>query len=179
MKIISIEIKNFLAFKNSQKIEFKDGLNLFNGNIGSGKSSLYNAFYWCLYDKIYITDEGWVKKPQRENLLNFSELYNLKKDKSIECYVKIVVENNSEDLKNYTESVDGIFEINRSFEIVKRNESDFEKNKDELEIYYTNRSGADFLDETAIEDFLPEALSEYVWFQGESIDKLLDLDHSN
>ena len=26
---------------------------------------------------------------------------------------------------------------------------------------------------------LPEALSEYVWFQGESIDKLLDLDHSN
>ena len=31
-------------------------------------------------------------KPERENLLNFSELYNLKKDKSIECYVKIVVE---------------------------------------------------------------------------------------
>ena len=76
---------------------------------------------------------------------------------------------NSEDIKNYTESVDGILEINRSFEIVKRNESEFEKNKDELEIYYTNRSGADFLDETAIEDFLPEALSEYVWFQGESI----------
>ena len=42
---------------------------------------VYNAFYWCPYDKIYITD-GWVKKPQKRNLINFSELYNLKKDKN-------------------------------------------------------------------------------------------------
>ena len=42
MRILSVEIKNFLSFKGSQSVEFEKGLNLFNGDIGSGKSSLIN-----------------------------------------------------------------------------------------------------------------------------------------
>ena len=54
------------------------------GPYGSGKSSFYNAFYWCLYEKIYITDEGWQKKPEHESIVNYSSLKSLKIPKSVQ-----------------------------------------------------------------------------------------------
>ena len=56
MLIKSITIRNFLPFFGESKIEFTSGLNLILGDIGKGKTMLFNAFYWCLYDEVYITD---------------------------------------------------------------------------------------------------------------------------
>ena len=74
MRILSIELNDFISFKGNQLIELNKGLNLFNGDIGSGKSSLYNAFYWCLYNKIYITDVGWQDKINHKKIINTSSL---------------------------------------------------------------------------------------------------------
>ena len=82
MRILSAEINNFLSFRSNQSVEFEKGLNLFNGDIGSGKSSFYNAFYWCLYNKIYVTDEGWIKNPDEEKIINHSALKALKDNDS-------------------------------------------------------------------------------------------------
>ena len=59
MKINSITIHNFQSYYGEQTIEFGDGLNLIIGNGGKGKSKLFNAFYWVLFGKIYVTSEGW------------------------------------------------------------------------------------------------------------------------
>ena len=181
MRILSIEINNFIAFKGNQLIEFKKGLNLFNGDIGSGKSSLYNAFYWCLFDKIYVTDDGWQEKPDKENVINHSALKLLKDGDEAECYIKLIVENPNDEVVRMTQSIDNIFEIKRSFTL-KRNKQDYVSTDFEFEIHYNNKTGSEFLDppDLYIEScILPQVLSEYIWFQGESIDKLLDLDHSN
>ena len=61
MKINSITINNFQSYYGEQTIEFSDGLNLIIGNGGTGKSKLFNAFYWVLFGEIYITSEGWCK----------------------------------------------------------------------------------------------------------------------
>ena len=59
MKIKNITIENFQCYYKENQIEFGDGLNLIIGNGGKGKSKLFNAFYWVLFGKIYITDYGW------------------------------------------------------------------------------------------------------------------------
>ena len=181
MNILSIETNNFIAFKGHQSVELKKGLNLFNGDIGSGKSSFYNAFYWCLYEKIYITDEGWQKKPDLENIVNYSSLKFLKQNQEIECYVKLTIENPNEEVVRMTQSIDNIYEITRSF-VLKNNNGNIDIVNSEFEIHFNDKTGSEFLDppELYVEEcFVPEILSEYIWFQGESIDKLLDLDHSN
>jgi DNA sulfur modification protein DndD len=181
MRIISIELNDFISFKGNQLVEFNRGLNLFNGNIGSGKSSLYNAFYWCLYNKIYVTDEGWQEKINHKKIINLSSLNSLNDGDEIECFVKLTIENPNEEVIRMTQSDDNIYEIKRTFTL-KKNKDDFDISKSEFEIHYNNKTGSEFLDppELYVElCFIPNVLSEYIWFQGESIDKLLDLDHSN
>ena len=181
MRILSVEINNFLSFKGNQSVEFEKGLNLFNGDIGSGKSSFYNAFYWCLYNKIYVTDEGWQKKPEHESIVNHSSLKTIKIGDKIECYVKLTIENPNDEVVRMTQSIDNIYEITRRFEL-KKNKEDFDLINSEFEIHFNDKTGSEFLDppEHYVDlCFIPEILSEYIWFQGESIDKLLDLDHSN
>nr|WP_270318289.1 AAA family ATPase [Bacteroides uniformis] len=68
-------------------MEFSKGLNLIIGNGGKGKSKLFNAFYWVLFGKIYITGIGWCTTDnlpqsakfamQRSSLTN--ELYSMHK----------------------------------------------------------------------------------------------------
>lgn len=181
MKVISIDIKNFIAFKDHQKVELNHGLNLFNGDIGSGKSSLFNAFYWCLYNKIYVTDEGWQKNPEKENVINHNAFKSTKEGDEIECFIKLTIENPNEEVVRLTQSIDNIYEVTRSFTL-KRNKNSYDVLKSEFEIHYNDKTGSDFLEppEVYVDICLvPETLSEYIWFQGESIDKLLDLDQSN
>ena len=59
MIIKNITIQNFQSYYGIQSLEFSSGLNLIIGNGGKGKSKLFNAFYWVLFGKIYITDIGW------------------------------------------------------------------------------------------------------------------------
>lgn len=59
MIIKNITIENFQSYYESQTMEFSKGLNLIIGNGGKGKSKLFNAFYWVLFGKIYITGIGW------------------------------------------------------------------------------------------------------------------------
>lgn len=59
MKIRNISIENFQSYYGVNTLEFGDGLNLIIGKGGKGKSKLFNAFYWVLFGKIYITDYGW------------------------------------------------------------------------------------------------------------------------
>ena len=60
MKINNIIVENFQSYFKKSSFEFKDGVNLILGENGGGKSSLFNAFYWVLFDKVYETDKGWV-----------------------------------------------------------------------------------------------------------------------
>ena len=58
MIIKNITIENFQSYYESQTMEFSKGLNLIIGNGGKGKSKLFNACYWVLFGKIYITGIG-------------------------------------------------------------------------------------------------------------------------
>ena len=61
MKIQRIIIENFQPYYGDNNVlEFGEGLNLVLGEGGKGKSKLFNAFYWVLFGRIYITEIGYL-----------------------------------------------------------------------------------------------------------------------
>ena len=48
MKLISIDLENIRSYRH-EKVEFRDGISLFEGDIGSGKSSILNAIEFALF----------------------------------------------------------------------------------------------------------------------------------
>lgn len=49
--LVSVELTNFRSWLHT-KFQFTDGQHLIVGDIGTGKSSLLLAVYWCLYGKL-------------------------------------------------------------------------------------------------------------------------------
>ena len=178
MKINSIRLLNFLPFKGEQTIEFSKGLNIINGNIGSGKSNLFNSFYWCLFNKIYITDEGWDQNPDLFEIVNASALESINEGEDIEFGVYIDLETNNVDTGvniNYTISrTCTLFKENQQFRILKTDFDLYYVDPDYGSTHHSNNEASNIIDL----DIFPEILSDYVWFQGESIDKLIDLEKS-
>ena len=57
MIIEKIELENFTCFAGKNSFSFKEGLNVIIGDNGYGKSQLYNAFYWVMYDQLFIKEK--------------------------------------------------------------------------------------------------------------------------
>lgn len=94
MRLKSITLENFLSYRNKQIIDFKpekDGLTILQGDMGHGKSNLLNAFFWCLFDDLWHSDEArFIRNPDpnKYDLFNRGEL----RDKAREGeYVELVV----------------------------------------------------------------------------------------
>ena len=102
MIIKNITIENFQSYYESQTMEFSNGLNLIIGNGGKGKSKLFNAFYWVLFGKIYITGIGWCTTDnlpqsakfamQRYEFINKRALFNAQINDKITASVQIEIE---------------------------------------------------------------------------------------
>ena len=102
MKIRKIKIENFQSYYEIQTLEFSDGLNLIIGNGGKGKSKLFNAFYWVLFGRIYVTGVGWCTTDslpqsakfsmQRHEFINKRALYNASVNDEVISSVQIELE---------------------------------------------------------------------------------------
>ena len=68
MKIRTLSLSNFLCYYGraaSNTFRFSDGINLIIGHNGAGKSKIYDAFYWVLYDQIFDTGQRVFKPTGR------------------------------------------------------------------------------------------------------------------
>lgn len=187
MIIKSVKLKNFQSYYGEKnKIEFTEGLNIIAGSIASGKSKLFDAFYWVLNDKIFVTGKDWVFTKN----LGISFVNDKAKNEStaiddlIETSVEIVVKNNNERGSkniNYT--------IRRQFLIKRRELGDcfssenWNISSSDLSIEYIDKvtSNAEIAKnqeaKDIIEKLFPSKISPYIWFQGEALDKLIDFDN--
>ena len=96
MKIQTIELYNWLPFKGSQKIEFpqdeSSNVIIFYGENMHGKTSLINAFRWCLYGKAMqqpylLRRVAWNSQPQMSNPIIGSKQYI--RSNHMFCVIKI------------------------------------------------------------------------------------------
>ena len=184
MKINSITINNFQSYYEEQTIEFGDGLNLIIGNGGKGKSKLFNAFYWVLFGKIYVTSEGWCttddlylsshKALHKFEYINKKALYDAKIDGKVDCYVQL----------DLTDDKGHNYIIERQASAIRQPVQEWDKpeswnvSPSSLKVTYDVATGTKNINgimaESIITDLFPEGIRGYIWFQGESLDSLID-----
>ena len=184
MKINNITIYNFQSYYGEQTIEFGDGLNLIIGNGGKGKSKLFNAFYWVLFGKIYVTSEGWCttddlyqsshKALHKFEYINKKALFDAKIDGKVDCYVQLDLTDDKG--RNYI--------IERQASAIRQPVQEWDKpeswnvSPSSLKVTYDVKTGTKndngIIAEGIIADLFPEGIRGYIWFQGESLDSLID-----
>src|SRR5437763_1191824 len=57
MIIEKIELDNFMCYAGKQSMDFCEGINVVIGDNGYGKSKLYDAFYWVMYDQVFVPEK--------------------------------------------------------------------------------------------------------------------------
>lgn len=190
MRINNITINNFQSYYGQQSVDFGKGLNLIIGKGGKGKSKLFNAFYWVLFGKLYISEIGWRSTDGLPNNANFAlkrhEFINKKalKETEVGQYVNTSVS---------VEIIDDnglVYEIERSVSAqrVAHENWDHEKawtvDNNTLKISYESTTGTKVkiadLAADVISELFPEGIRGYIWFQGESLDNLINFrSHEN
>lgn len=184
MIIKNITIENFQSYYESQTMEFSNGLNLIIGNGGKGKSKLFNAFYWVLFGKIYITGIGWCTTDnlpqsakfamQRYEFINKRALFNAQINDKITASVQIEIEDDK--------GIDYVIE--RSVSALRLNEEKWDSNDawqvgtNILKVSFDSTTGTkvlnDLLAEDKINELFPDGIRNYIWFQGESLESLIN-----
>lgn len=184
MTINSITINNFQSYFDEETIEFGKGLNLIIGNGGKGKSKLFNAFYWVLFGDIYITSEGWCSTAglpgsshnslHRYEFINKKALSEAKIGDVVPCGV----------ILELTDDKENLFRIERSVSAKRQDSNDWDEvaawsvSDENIKVTFETRTGTktviDDIAEGKIAELFPEGIRGYIWFQGESLDTLIN-----
>ncbi len=181
MIINSLQLENFQSYYGKVGFSFDRGVNIVSGRNGSGKSKLFNAFYYVLFQAVYseIQDDGWYKptNSQRVKLVNERAKKLCKVNEQLICSVKLELQT-----KHYSNDREGdvIHVFERGYRLKKLNEEAFEVSDEELftiEIKLSNGetepvqpSDLDYL----LNEIFPSEIRKYMWFQGETINELID-----
>ena len=184
MIIKNITIENFQSYYESQTIEFSKGLNLIIGNGGKGKSKLFNAFYWVLFGKIYITGICWCTTDnlpqsakfamQRYEFINKRALFKAQINDKIRASVQIEIEDDK----------GNDYIIERSVSALRLEGEEWDSNDawqvggNMLKVSFDSTTGTkvlnDLLAEDKINELFPDGIRNYIWFQGESLESLIN-----
>lgn len=175
MIIKSIEIYNFLSYYDSSNhFKFDSDATLIIGQNNTGKSKLFDAYNWVLYNEAYKTEaEDW--RPTSEWGADLANKL-AKKNCPILSWLTISVCLTFEDDNNNS------YTVNREYCIQKISENSW-NTASETELAVTKRLAVSydtihFSDDEArleLNRYFPKNLSRYFLFQGEGISKLLRL----
>jgi DNA sulfur modification protein DndD len=173
MIIEKIELENFMCYAGKCSLEFKEGINVIIGDNGYGKSKLYDAFYWVMYDQVFVPE----KKEFQNTKVVKSKIISDKaksdaKDGKVSTSVIITFHNMERDNvyileRKYTVTI-------KDGKIIETNDSEFTIMKKELS-YLTAKMVNDEDEKRRIVSYiLPPQIKDYLWFQGEQVESIID-----
>jgi DNA sulfur modification protein DndD len=162
MLLKSLKVKDFRQFQGEQEVTFSadpdKNVTIIMGENGSGKTSLAQAFTWCLYGETDFEDKVLLCKAVSQKMLpNEEETVR----------VEIVLEHNNveyEVIREQRYQKDGAGNLKRPSQTV-------------FKIAYKTPDGQrefvkDLETEIRMKEILPKELSRYFFFDGERIDKM-------
>lgn len=184
MKINYITINNFQSYYGEQTMEFGDGLNLIIGNGGKGKSKLFNAFYWVLFGKIYVTSEGWCptdnlylsshKALNNYEFFNKKALHDAKIDGQVTTSVQLELTDDKGNLYIIERIANAIRKPVQNWDCVEAWNVMTSTVKVTYDVATGTKTVVNVMAEDIIGNLFPEGIRGYIWFQGESLDELID-----
>ena len=162
MLLKSIRIKDFRQFIGEQSVDFSidptSNVTVIMGANGSGKTSLAQAFTWCLYGDTSFTDKSLLCKVTEQNMFpNMEENVRVELD---------LIHNKT----NYTIIREQKYRKDSSGNLKYSNQTSFA-------IAYKTPEGQreyvkDLETEFRMKEILPKELSRYFFFDGERIEKM-------
>ena len=178
MILKSIELNNFMCYAGTNKFDFTEGINIIIGDNGYGKSKLYDAFYWVMYNECFDTS----KKA-------FAPTKSLKKqiisDKAIKEQEDGMI-TASVILTFHHLERDNVFILERRYSINKSGETIKEDFDSEEIIWFKEASfytAKEIKDKEEIKkiknNILPDNIKSYMWFQGEQVESIIDFNKSD
>lgn len=184
MIIRNLTIENFQSYYGETSLDFSKGLNLIIGNGGKGKSKLFNAFYWVLFGEIYITDLGWCTTNglpssakftmKRHEFINKKALYDCPTNGNVICSVHIEIEKDNGDMFIIDRTVKAERIGNDSWDSM----NSWNVSENMVKVTYDSLNGtltkSDVIAEQLISDLFKPGIRGYIWFQGETLDNLIN-----
>jgi DNA sulfur modification protein DndD len=174
MIIKSISMSNFQCYYgpvSENTISFKSGINLITGDNGGGKSKLYDAFYWVLYDQVFNSDDREFRttREYKENLISDKAKRECIEDSYVSAEVVLIVE----------DSRDVEYRITRIFRAKKISDREWQSDGSSkllVDEYKATRWEALPREKhkSTLNRVIPPHLKPYMWFQGEQVDSLID-----
>lgn len=184
MKINNIFISNFQSYYGDQTVEFGNGLNLVIGEGGKGKSKLFNAFYWVLFGSIYISEIGWKTTDglpynakmalKRHEFINKKALKETAIGESVTTTVRMEIVDDNGLIHEIERSVTAHRQPGEDWD----SENSWEVGNNMLRVNYETTTGnvvkRDEMAKDKITELFPNGIRGYIWFQGESLDDLIN-----
>jgi len=159
MLVKSIKVHNFRQFKGEQRLDFatsdKSNVTVVMGANGSGKTSLAQAFTWCLYGRTDFKDQSILCKAVEQEMPQNTEE---------QISVQLVLEHKGNQYMVY-----------RRQRVKKEYGGRLKEEVSELSIGRKTPDGQTKSvpnPESCIKEILPKELSRYFFFDGERIDKM-------
>jgi len=175
MILKSITLINFQCYFGEVTFEFKEGLNLVIGDNGAGKSKLYDAFYWVLYDRVFdsMTREFQLTahKDIRKNLVSDKAKAHCAPGESVKTSVEIVVLNPQKGDE---------YILTRTYSVARTESGTWREPTESVQsaLFKDKYLDARPVPQVDIESIrrriLPDDVKPYMWFQGEQVDSLID-----
>jgi DNA sulfur modification protein DndD len=166
------------------KFDFKEGLNVVIGDNGSGKSRLYDAFYWVLYDSVFNSTTRDFEKTSHVSVNLISD--KAKAEAQVGDYIVVKVELVIEEPIRDSKMVNSYL-LKRSigFEKIKNTDDYNDKSAWKMDgNSITEIEHKDIINFKPMSDplafekisnkLLPRDMEPYLWFQGEQVDSLID-----
>ncbi len=173
MIIEKINIENFMCYSGSNTMEFTEGINVIIGDNGYGKSKLYDAFYWVMYDQVFVPEKKEFQNTRtvKAKIISDKAVAETKNGK-VSASVSITFHNIEKDNvfileRKYTATI-------KDGQLIESNDSEFTILKKDLS--YLNAKMVNEEDEKRkiVNTILPADVKDYLWFQGEQVESIID-----
>lgn len=174
MIIKSINITNFLSYYDENRFDFDMGPTLIIGQNNTGKSKLFDAFNWVLFNRAFKThEEKWDETSEwRSLIVNNQAKSECNIGNKVKCTVCI----------KFLDDKETKYQLSREYVIKRVTQIEWECPKN-TNLYLSRtdpvkKNTEEFSNHDAeeiVKSLFPENLSRYFLFQGENISQIMSL----